>query len=73
MSIEMKLPANIERNRVLNSKQVAEIFGYSPHHFLQLCKDRGNSLPKPIKIGARKYGWRVGDIEDYLASRTAAE
>ena len=63
------LPAAAERGRVIDSKQMAELYGYSLSHFRTLY--RRKLVPPPIKISDRKLGWRLGDALDDLARRAS--
>jgi predicted DNA-binding transcriptional regulator AlpA len=69
MSID-SLPAELARHRILNSSQSAAFINVSLPHFRRMY--RNGSVPKPIQMGARKLGWRIGDLIDWLASRAAA-
>lgn len=33
---------------------------------------RAGQFPKPIKLGPNIIGWRKGDIDDWISSRSAA-
>lgn len=63
------LPSEIARHRILNSTEAAAFWGVSVPHWRRLY--RANEVPCPIKLGARKLGWRVGDLIDALAARAA--
>jgi predicted DNA-binding transcriptional regulator AlpA len=65
------IPADISRDRVINAKQAAEFVGVSLPHFRRLY--RAEKVPAPIKIGERKFGWRLGTIADFIASKEAAQ
>ena len=39
----------------------------SRSHLYALMKD--GKFPKPIKLGARSVGWRVKDVEAWIAAR----
>ena len=60
-------PSERTRNRILNSAQAATYAGFSVVHWRRLC--RAGRAPPPIKIGARKCGWRLSDLEELIASR----
>jgi predicted DNA-binding transcriptional regulator AlpA len=61
------LPPDLGRNRVLDSRKSAEFWGVSLPHWRRLY--RAGKVPRPIRIGDRKYGWRVGDLIDGLTER----
>jgi predicted DNA-binding transcriptional regulator AlpA len=64
------LPADLARHRILNTEQTAAFIGFSVPHMRRLYRDK--KMPEPLKLGARKLGWRVGDLIDWLAARSAA-
>lgn len=49
------LPASLERNRLLNVKQMAELTGFSIAHIRRLY--RTGKFPTPIRIGGRAVAW----------------
>ncbi|RYB01510.1 helix-turn-helix transcriptional regulator [Lichenibacterium ramalinae] len=49
------LPASLERNRLINIKQMAELTGFSIAHIRRLY--RTNKFPTPIRIGGRAVAW----------------
>jgi predicted DNA-binding transcriptional regulator AlpA len=61
------LPPDLGRNRVLDSKESAQFWGVSLPHWRRLYRAR--KVPAPIKVGDRKYGWRIGVLIDALAER----
>ncbi|WP_114184801.1 helix-turn-helix transcriptional regulator [Microvirga aerophila] len=63
------LPPDLARHRILDSTEAATFWGVSVPHWRRLY--RANEVPAPIKLGARKLGWRVGDLIDALAARAA--
>ena len=58
MSGLINIPSDLNRERLLNTAQTAEFLGMSVPHFRRLY--RAKKVPTPIKIGERKYGWRLG-------------
>jgi predicted DNA-binding transcriptional regulator AlpA len=63
------LPPDLGRNRILDTAASAAFWSISLPHWRRLY--RTGKVPKPIKIGARKLGWRVGTLVDALAEREA--
>jgi predicted DNA-binding transcriptional regulator AlpA len=62
------LPSELGRHRILPTKQALEFVGSSPANWRRL---RALKLaPAPVMIGLRRQGWRVGDLIDYLESRS---
>ena len=49
------LPPLLERNRLLNVKQMAELTGFSIAHIRRLY--RTGKFPTPIRIGGRAVAW----------------
>lgn len=64
------LPADLGRNRILDAEASATYWGVSLPHWRRLY--RSGKVPRPIKIGERKLGWRVGALADALAARADA-
>lgn len=64
------LPSELSRQRILDTQQTLEFVGSSPANWRRL-RQRGLA-PAPIQIGLRKQGWRIGDLIDYLESRSQA-
>jgi len=63
-------PPDLTRNRILDSGQASEFWVVSTAHWRRLY--RAKKVPSPIRIGDRKYGWRIGDLIDALAERAGA-
>lgn len=64
------LPADLGRNQILPTEPALKFVGSSPANWRRL-RQRGLA-PAPIQIGLRKQGWRIGDLIDYLESRSQA-
>ena len=64
------LPSDLSRERLLDAKQTAALYGLSVPHFRR--QYRKGAIPKPILIGERKYGWRAGLVLDDIAARKPA-
>jgi predicted DNA-binding transcriptional regulator AlpA len=60
-------PADLTRSRILDSGQASEFWGVSLPHWRRLY--RAKKVPSPIRVGDRKYGWRIGDLIDGLDER----
>jgi predicted DNA-binding transcriptional regulator AlpA len=63
-----KIPAPLNRERLLDTAQSAEFLGFSVPHFRRLYK--AQKVPAPVKIGERKYGWRLGGLIEFVAAKT---
>ncbi len=64
------LPSDLGRSRILDAEASAAFWGVSLPHWRRLY--RAEKVPRPIKIGDRKLGWRIGDLADGLAKRVDA-
>jgi predicted DNA-binding transcriptional regulator AlpA len=64
------LPSDVTQHRVLDSKEAAAFLNLSVPHFRRLY--RAGAVPKPLAIGARKLGWRCGDLVAWLDQRAKA-
>lgn len=64
------LPPELARSRIFDAIEAAKFWGVSLPHWRRLY--RLGQVPKPIKLSARRLGWRVGDLIDALAARSAA-
>jgi predicted DNA-binding transcriptional regulator AlpA len=64
------LPADLGRDRLLDSEQSAEFCGFSLAHWRRLY--RAKKVPAPVKLSDRKYGWRVGALADFIAEKARA-
>jgi predicted DNA-binding transcriptional regulator AlpA len=70
MTTLQNLPKDLNRERLLGTEQTAEFLGFSVPHFRRLYK--AEKVPAPIKIGERKYGWRLGVLIDFLEDKSRA-
>jgi predicted DNA-binding transcriptional regulator AlpA len=64
------LPYELARHRVLDVKQTADYIGLSVMQTRRL--DREGKMPKPLRLSARKLGFRIGDLVEWLSARSAA-
>jgi predicted DNA-binding transcriptional regulator AlpA len=64
------LPAIFANNRILNIRQMAELWGVSVPTIRRL--HRSGKIPSAIRISERRIGWRAGDALSALAAREAA-
>ncbi len=69
MSALANIPPDLSRERLLGTEQTAEFLGMSVPHLRRLY--RAKKVPTPIKIGERKYGWRLGGLIDFIAAKSA--
>jgi predicted DNA-binding transcriptional regulator AlpA len=64
------LPYELARHRVLDVKQTADFIGLSVMQTRRLYRE--GDLPKPLRLGKRKLGFRACDLVEWLAARAAA-
>jgi predicted DNA-binding transcriptional regulator AlpA len=64
------LPHEVTQHRVLTTAEAAALCRYSTQHFRDLY--RAGLVPPPIKLSARRYGWKVSTILAWLDSKAAA-
>ena len=62
------LPDHFSRQRILDTKSACQFVGVSIANWRRLR--RLGQAPAAIRIGARKQGYRVGDLLDWIASRS---
>lgn len=53
--------------RILTMKQVSELTSYTPAHIYRLI--RGKRFPAPVRMGLNRIGFRLSDIEQWMAER----
>ncbi len=51
----VKLPAFLERSRIINVVELSALLGYSVEHTRRLY--RTGKIPAPVRIAGRKVGW----------------
>lgn len=68
MSALANIRSDLNRERLLGSEQTAEFLGMSIPHLRRMY--RANKVPAPIKIGERKYGWRLGILIDFVTAKS---
>ncbi len=68
--MQYKIPDEMARRRIIPTKAAAELLGFSVPHFRRLY--RTNRVPQPLIIGARKLGWRVGDLLDFVEAKVSS-
>ena len=61
------LPENLARHRVLDTAEAAAFCRLSVPHWRRLY--RAKKVPAPVRLSARKYGWRIGDLVDWIETR----
>lgn len=64
------LPADIARSRIVDTSGAAEFCNFSVPHWRRLY--RAGKVPAPVRLSARKYGWRIGDLVDWIQTSRAS-
>lgn len=57
--------------RILTMKQVVELTSYTAQHHYRLI--RAGKFPRPIRMGLNRIGFRLSDIEKWMAERPIIE
>jgi predicted DNA-binding transcriptional regulator AlpA len=65
------LPAEIGRHRILDTAETCQFVSVSVAQWRRM-RSLGET-PAAIMIGSKKMGWRVGDLVDWIASRSQAK
>lgn len=58
-----------ELPRIISKKDLKLMIPFSPQHILRLEKQ--GRFPRRIQIGLRRVGWRLSDIEAWIAYRAS--
>ena len=56
---------------IVDKKELLEMIPYTAQHVLRLEKQ--GKFPKRIRLGDRRVGWRLSEIEAWLEARAAAK
>lgn len=67
-SILDTLPPDLGRHRILDTRETCEFVNVSVAQWRRM-RSLGET-PSPIMIGSKKHGWRIGDLIDWIASRS---
>jgi predicted DNA-binding transcriptional regulator AlpA len=65
-----RLPPSVTDNRILKTDEAAALAGYSVAHWREMYRD--GRVPTPIRLSARRYGWKVSTILAWLDEKAAA-
>jgi predicted DNA-binding transcriptional regulator AlpA len=61
------LPAELARHRILDTAETLEFVKLSPAEWRKLRA--AGKAPRPVMLGTRKQGYKIGDLIDWIASR----
>ena len=62
-----RLRVKLTLPRIITRKELRQIVPYSPQWILTL--EKREQFPKRIVIGPRRVGWRLSEVEQWLAER----
>jgi predicted DNA-binding transcriptional regulator AlpA len=57
------------RSRVLDTAEAAAFCRFSVPHWRRLY--RAGMVPAPVRLSTRKYGWRIGDLVEWIEANRA--
>ena len=67
-----ELPADLAARRVLGERQAAAFLGLSESKLERLRRLQPHDAPRHVRLSERRLGYRVSDLEAWLADRAAA-
>jgi prophage regulatory protein len=56
--------------RIITKKELRLMVPYTPQHIARL--EKAGQFPRRIRIGERRVGWRLADIENWIEQRALA-
>lgn len=65
------LPSELNRHRVMSTAASAAFCGLSVPTWRRRYRE-DPEFPKPVRLSARKLGWRVCDLLDWMESKREA-
>lgn len=54
--------------RIVTQKELRTLVPYTPQHILRL--EKSGKFPRRMQLGENRIGWRLIDIEAWVAART---
>jgi len=57
----------LDHLRIVTQKELRGLVPYTPHHVLRL--EKAGKFPRRLRLGANRVGWRLVDIEAWIAAR----
>jgi prophage regulatory protein len=57
--------------RIITQKDLRALVPYTPQHVLRL--EKAGKFPRRLQLGQNRVGWRLIDIEAWIAARTPKE
>ena len=65
-----RLPSDVTANRILITAEAASFVGYSVPHWREMYRD--GRAPPPIRLSARRFGWKISTLLAWLDEKAAA-
>jgi prophage regulatory protein len=66
-----KDPPSLNHLRIITQKELRSLVPYTPQHILRL--EKAGRFPRRVKLGQNRIGWRLIDIEEWIAARIPTE
>lgn len=66
---QSSLPKDLTADRMVGTFEAATFCGYSTSHWRQMF--RTGQAPPPIRLSARKLGWKISTLRAWIASKEA--
>ena len=60
-----------ELPRIITKRELRTMVPYTPQHILKL--EKLGRFPKRIRVGERRVGWLLSDVEAWISSRIAGD
>ena len=69
-TLARQLPSDLAHDRIVGTDTAAAYAGYSTSHWRDLV--RTGKAPAPIRLSARKLGWKISTLRRWIDSKAAA-
>lgn len=63
--------SSLDHLRIITQKDLRVLVPYTPQHILRL--EKAGKFPRRLQLGQNRIGWRLLDIEAWIADRTPAQ
>jgi predicted DNA-binding transcriptional regulator AlpA len=63
-------PLEVARHRILDVKETAVFLSLSVPSVRRLHREK--QIPEAVRLSARRIGWKLGDLLEWLEARSAA-
>ena len=65
-----EVASEIAMNQIMGAAEAAAFCNYSLPHWRRMY--RSGAAPPPVRLSARKVGWRIGTLVEFNAKKEAA-